>query len=72
MVGGGAAPAAEPATALIVVSHRSRSAGQIEAALRERSTPVITRISDQHVLLDLRTVLERDESELLDALLSLR
>jgi L-seryl-tRNA(Ser) seleniumtransferase len=72
MVGGGAAPAAEPATALIIVSHRSRSARELEEALRQRSTPVIARISEGHLVLDLRTVPDREETELVDAILSLR
>jgi seryl-tRNA(Sec) selenium transferase len=44
---------------------------QIEAALRRAETPVIARIVDDRVLLDLRTVAESDEQFLERAILGL-
>lgn len=66
-VGGGAAPNVVLETALIAVSHARLSASRIEFALRNAKTPVITRIVDDRVIIDLRTVSEDDESEILKA-----
>lgn len=66
-VGGGAAPNVVLETALIAVSHMNLSASRIEFALRNAKTPVITRIVDDKVMIDLRTVSEEDESEILKA-----
>ena len=67
-VGGGAAPMVQPDTVLIALSHRDRSAEMIERQLRMSSSPVIARIVGDHVCLDLRTVSQADEDELLSAL----
>ena len=48
-----------------------RSARSVEAALRSHTTPVIARIEEGRVLLDLRTVPEEQEGTLLDALVAL-
>jgi seryl-tRNA(Sec) selenium transferase len=53
------------------MTHRDLSANQIEASLRRASPPVIARIVDDRVLLDLRTVGENEESALERAILSL-
>lgn len=70
-VGGGAAPTSHLATTLISLSHDVLSANQIEASLRDSTPPVIARIEDDRVLLDLRTVAENEESDLETAVLSL-
>jgi L-seryl-tRNA(Ser) seleniumtransferase len=67
-VGGGAGPTANLPTTLIAISHKNRSAQEIEAALRNCSPPIIARISDEKVLLDLRTVFADQELFLADAL----
>ena len=67
-VGGGAAPDKQPPTKLIALSHPGRSASEIEQALRQSHPPVIARIMDERVMLDLRTVPDTDEPALLDAL----
>ena len=63
-VGGGAAPEAKLETSLIVVTHRSLSANQLEEKLRQSDPPVIARIEDDKVVLDLRTVGDDEEAEL--------
>ena len=70
-VGGGAAPTSHLPTALISVTHVRLNANQIEAALRRATPPVIARIENERVLLDLRTVAESEESDLEQAILSL-
>jgi L-seryl-tRNA(Ser) seleniumtransferase len=70
-IGGGSAPMTHPPTALIALSHRESTAVRLEQLLREARPPVIARIVDDRVVLDLRTIAEDEESELLDALLAL-
>ncbi|MFN2512697.1 MAG: L-seryl-tRNA(Sec) selenium transferase [Pyrinomonadaceae bacterium] len=67
-VGGGSGPAIHPATALISLQHLSLSADEIQRRLRLSSPPVIARISNGKVLIDLRTVAPEEEPELLDAI----
>jgi L-seryl-tRNA(Ser) seleniumtransferase len=55
-VGGGAGPTSTVPTTLIAITHAGRSAQEIEHQLRTFSPPVISRISEGKVLLDLRTV----------------
>lgn len=70
-VGGGSGPNVHPPTALISLKHERLNAGEIEKKLRLWSPPVIARIADDQVLLDLRTVDDKEEPELLTALTSL-
>jgi L-seryl-tRNA(Ser) seleniumtransferase len=70
-IGGGAAPTTHPRTALLTLTHERLSADALEQALRLATLPVIARIADQKVLLDLRTVAEDEEAALLDALAAL-
>jgi L-seryl-tRNA(Ser) seleniumtransferase len=67
-VGGGAAPNAELHTKLIALTHENMTAPRLELALRQSQPPVITRIVEDEVLIDLRTVTEEEEPELLAAL----
>jgi L-seryl-tRNA(Ser) seleniumtransferase len=70
-VGGGSGPNTHPQTALIALKHQTLNAHDIERKLRLFSPPVIVRIAEGLVLLDLRTVDEQDELVLLEALSSL-
>lgn len=70
-IGGGSGPNVHPPTALIALKHRSLSADELERKLRQFSPPVIARIADGLVLIDLRTVDAREEPDLLNALTSL-
>ena len=56
MIGGGAAPGATLPTLLLGVTHEALTLQQIAIRLREGDPPVIARIDDEKVLLDLRTV----------------
>jgi L-seryl-tRNA(Ser) seleniumtransferase len=55
-IGGGAGPTSTLPTTLIAISHPQKSAEEIERHLRTSSPPIISRISEGKVLLDLRTV----------------
>jgi L-seryl-tRNA(Ser) seleniumtransferase len=70
-VGGGAAPTSHLRTVLISLTHGSLTANQVEAALRRATPPVIARIVEDRVLVDLRTVAEVEESEVEQAILAL-
>ena len=70
-VGGGAAPTAHLRTGLISLTHGILTANQLEAALRRSTPPVIARIVEDRVLVDLRTVTEPEESEVEQAILAL-
>ncbi len=67
-IGGGAGPTSKLPTTLIAISHRERSAQEIEHQLRASSPPIISRISEGKVLLDLRTVFPEEMPFLVDAL----
>ncbi len=67
-VGGGSAPGAELPTRLIEISRDGMSADQIEQHLRTLEPPVIARIQDDRVVLDLRTVAHEDDATLVSKL----
>lgn len=69
--GGGSGPTSHLPTVLISLTHDKLTANQIESGLRLSDPPVIARIVDDRVLLDLRTVAESEESEVERAILSL-
>jgi len=70
-VGGGAGPTSTLPATLIAISHAQKSAQEIEHQLRTSSPPIISRISEGKVLLDLRTVFEDELPALLNALNSI-
>jgi L-seryl-tRNA(Ser) seleniumtransferase len=67
-VGGGSAPTTHPPTSLIALTHPRHSAAGLDQRLRQHTPPVIARILDGCVVLDLRTVAEPEVDELLEAL----
>jgi L-seryl-tRNA(Ser) seleniumtransferase len=67
-VGGGAAPAVGVASVAVSVSHPVLSADALAAALRRGSPPVVARVAENRLLVDLRTVPPEDEPALLAAL----
>ena len=71
VVGGGSAPTAQPATTLLALKHRQMSAAKLEEILRCSNPPIITRILEEKVLIDLRTVSEDQEKRILDVLAEL-
>ncbi len=64
VIGGGSAPDLHPATALLAVGHAEMSAEALGSKLRNSTPPVIARIEDGRVLIDLRTVSDAEEIEL--------
>jgi L-seryl-tRNA(Ser) seleniumtransferase len=70
-IGGGAGPTTAPPTSLIALTHELLSAQEIEILLRKSTPPIISRISDGKVLLDIRTVFPDEESHLVDSLRSI-
>jgi L-seryl-tRNA(Ser) seleniumtransferase len=71
LIGGGATPSATLPTCLIALSHRILSAAELSATLRNSDPPIIARVEDARVLLDLRTVFPDQDETLLSALLAL-
>jgi L-seryl-tRNA(Ser) seleniumtransferase len=62
VIGGGAAPSATLPTRLLAVSHKDCSANELAERLRASVPPVIARVEEGQVLLDLRTAFpEQDE-----------
>ena len=67
-IGGGAGPTCNLPTTLVAITHPRLTAQAIERALRSSSPPVIGRISEGKVLLDLRTVFPDELAQLAAAL----
>ncbi|MBI3646293.1 MAG: L-seryl-tRNA(Sec) selenium transferase, partial [Acidobacteriales bacterium] len=71
VIGGGAAPSAVLPTRLIALTHADLSADQLCARLRASDPPVIARVEEGRVLLDLRTVFPEQDAVLAKAIASL-
>jgi len=72
LVGGGSAPTSSLPTFLLAVTSQSLSAGELAARLRRHNPPVVTRVEEGRVLLDLRTVFgPAEDTEIARALLAL-
>jgi L-seryl-tRNA(Ser) seleniumtransferase len=69
-VGGGAAPEVELATTLLSVGAPGISAERVAARLRAGTPPVVARVAQDRVWIDLRTVQPDEEEPLRDALLA--
>lgn len=67
MIGGGSTPERPLASKLVTVVHKQRSTQELEAALRRNTPPVITRVEHDRLLLDLRTVFEDQDGEIVRA-----
>lgn len=67
-VGGGSAPAAVLEGYAVSLSHGKIPVQIIEAALREGELPVIVRVSHDRILIDPRTMTEREQQETADKL----
>ncbi|MGI8787904.1 MAG: L-seryl-tRNA(Sec) selenium transferase [Pyrinomonadaceae bacterium] len=68
VVGGGSAPTAQPTTTLLALEHAKMSAANLEEKLRLSAPPIIARIWEDKVTIDLRTVSKNEEAELLEIL----
>lgn len=71
VIGGGSAPSVQPETALLSLKHEIFSTNRLEQILRLSNPPVVTRIIENKILVDLRTVSESEEIELLQILTNL-
>jgi L-seryl-tRNA(Ser) seleniumtransferase len=69
-VGGGAGPDVEIPTALLTLAHPGLGAERLASRLRQGRPPVVARLADDRVVIDLRTVEPSDEPLLRDALLA--
>ena len=67
-IGGGSAPGLELPTVLVAIERRGLSPDALERRLRRLDPPVIARIEHDRVVLDLRTVNERQEITLRECL----
>jgi L-seryl-tRNA(Ser) seleniumtransferase len=67
VVGGGAAPSSVLPTMLLAITCASLSANELEARLRSSDPPVIARVEEGRVLLDLRTVFPEQDEEIVSA-----
>ena len=65
-IGGGSAPGVELPTWLVAVAKNGVSAAGLEEHLRAASVPIIARIEQDRVVLDLRTVPESDDTIVAD------
>ena len=72
VLGGGSAPGRTIPTSLVALRHARHSAATLEKRLRAWLPPVIARVEEDAVLLDLRTVLPEQEDILIAAVRSLQ
>ena len=70
-IGGGALPEQDIPTRLVVLIPVHMSVNQLEEKLRDLSTPVIGRIENDQLLLDVRTMMDEDFDLTVSALLEL-
>lgn len=67
MVGGGSMPAERIETYVIKVKSDKFSPQELERKLRKNETPIIIRVSNNEVVLDLRTIFDKDFDTIVDA-----
>ena len=67
--GGGALPATPIKTFVLVLSSSALSPDRLSCLLRQNEPPIIARIKNDEVLLDMRTLLEGEEKAILQALI---
>ena len=67
-IGGGSAPGAKLPTRLIALDSPASSSDAFATALRQQRPPVIARIENERVVLDLRTVAAEDDERLAAAI----
>jgi len=70
VIGGGSTPGAALATVLVAVTAEGLSADELAARLRAADPPVIARVEEGRVLLDLRTVFAEQDAAVASALMA--
>src|SRR6185503_15805534 len=68
VIGGGTAPTSTLPTFLVALTHKQLSADEVLARLRRNSQPIVARIEEGRVLLDLRTVFPEQDAAIAEAL----
>jgi L-seryl-tRNA(Ser) seleniumtransferase len=68
VLGGGSAPGATLATMLIAITSSALSAEELATRLRANDPPIVARIDEGRVLLDLRTVFPEQDTAIAGAL----
>jgi L-seryl-tRNA(Ser) seleniumtransferase len=68
ILGGGAAPSSVLPTRLLALAYEGVSANELSTRLRASEPPVIARVEDDRILLDLRTVFPEQDAALGDVL----
>ena len=68
VIGGGAAPGAKLPTKLLALTYEGMSADEFAARLRANDPPIVARVEEGRVLLDLRTVLVDQDKQIANAL----
>lgn len=71
VIGGGAAPSAVLPTRLLAITRDGLSADEISARLRASQPPIVARVEEGRVLLDLRTVFPEQDAAVIAALSAL-
>jgi L-seryl-tRNA(Ser) seleniumtransferase len=71
VIGGGAAPSSVLPTRLLSLTHAEFSADELAERLRASDPPIIARVEDGRVLIDLRTVFPEQDDVLREALVAL-
>lgn len=71
MVGGGSMPAEKIETYVIKATSDKLSADELEKRLRLNEVSIIARVSSNEIILDLRTIFDRDFDIIVDAFLSI-
>ncbi len=69
LVGGGSAPTSTLPTHLLAITSERFSAESLASRLRAQPRPVVARVEEGRVLVDLRTVFEDEDEEVVKALL---
>jgi L-seryl-tRNA(Ser) seleniumtransferase len=72
MVGGGSMPTEKIETFVVSVKSEIYSSNMLESKLRAYNIPIITRVKDGEVVMDLRTILDDEMDIIVDAFKSLR
>ncbi len=68
VIGGGAAPSSVLPTRLLALTHSNFSANDLASRLRAADPPIVARVEDGRVLLDLRTVFPDQDPAIVQAL----
>jgi L-seryl-tRNA(Ser) seleniumtransferase len=71
VIGGGAAPSAVLPTRLLAVSTEGVSADELAARFRLSTPPIVTRVEEGRVLLDLRTVFPEQDQDVIRTLIQI-